>query len=104
MIYKTASMGPVRMGGGCRLGVVRWPSRWSGSWHWGLFAGSHWHGMWVLAWGVGQAGVWGSATCHGLGGGVSCMGWAARLRDVAGRGRLFCVGGKIDDRQIQHLM
>jgi hypothetical protein len=45
--------------------------------------------------GVGQAGVRGGATCHGPGGGVSCMGWAATLRDVAGWGGLFCVGGSI---------
>jgi hypothetical protein len=37
----------------------------------------------------------GSATCHGPGGGVSCMGWATTSCDVAGRGRLFCVGGSI---------
>jgi hypothetical protein len=45
--------------------------------------------------GVGQAGVWGSAMCHGPGGGALCMGWAATLCDVAERGRLFCVGGSV---------
>jgi hypothetical protein len=45
--------------------------------------------------GVGQAGVWGGAMCHRLGGGASCMGWAATLRDVAGQGGLFCIGGSV---------
>jgi hypothetical protein len=85
MMYKTAGMGPAHVGGGCWLGVVRWPSGRSGSRHWGLFAGSCRCGVWVSAWGVSRAGVWGGATCHGLGGGVSCMGWAMMLHDVAGR-------------------
>jgi hypothetical protein len=42
--------------------------------------------------GVGQTGVQGGATCHGPGGHALCMGWATMLCDVAGRGRLFCVG------------
>jgi hypothetical protein len=29
--------------------------------------------MWVSAWGVGWAGVWGSAMCHELGGGILCI-------------------------------
>jgi hypothetical protein len=45
--------------------------------------------------GVSRAGVRGGATCHGPGGGASCMGWAATLRDMAGRGGLFCVGGSV---------
>jgi hypothetical protein len=95
MIYKTAGMGPARVGGRCRLGVVKWPSGQSGGWRWGLFAGSHQRGMWVSAWEVGRAGVQGGATCHGLGGGALYMAWAATSRDVAGRGRLFCVGGSV---------
>jgi hypothetical protein len=43
--------------------------------------------------GVGRAGVQGSATCHGPGGGVLCTGWATTSHDVVGRGGLFCVGG-----------
>jgi hypothetical protein len=97
-------MGPARVGGRCQLGVVRWPSGWSSSWGWELFAGSRWRGMWVSAWGgrpgglaggVGQAGVWGSVTCHGSGRGASYMGWATMSRDVAGQGGLFCVGGSV---------
>jgi hypothetical protein len=45
--------------------------------------------------GVGWAGLQGSAMCHGPGGGASCMGWAATLRDVAGQGGLFCVGRSV---------
>jgi hypothetical protein len=48
-----------------------------------------------LAGGVGWAGVWGVVTCHGLGRGASYMGWATMLCDVAGQGRLFCVGGSV---------
>jgi hypothetical protein len=54
-----------------------------------------------LAWhvgvslGVSRAGVWGGAMCHGSGGGALCMGWAAMSHDVAGGGRLFCVGHSV---------
>jgi hypothetical protein len=47
------------------------------------------------AWGVGQAGIRGGATCHGSAGGVSYMGWATMSHDVAGQGGLFCVGGSV---------
>jgi hypothetical protein len=62
------------------------------AWHVGVSLGG-WLGW--LAGGVGQAGVWGGAICHGLGGGALHRGWATTSRDVVGRGRLLCVGGSV---------
>jgi hypothetical protein len=45
--------------------------------------------------GAGQARIQGGATCQGSGGGALYMGWATTSCDMAGQGRLFCVGGSI---------